>query len=174
MVIVENCFGIKNKHSEAYSAAIEDQILESADIIDGIEIETIGDGSHKSFRDQVGVGEIKRNKRVKAMVKVQMSKQDPEERDEENSNRRKLVEEVLERARRDPTGTTVDFVLDEKVDVVLRDGAPFEVFTVSVIVEGLEVNRVKRGITEIRDFDRTVRRQVEYTIPSLATMSRTF
>ncbi len=161
VIIMENCFGITDRHYEVHAAIIDDQFINE-------------DMSYLNIAAREDL-EAVRDRRFKTMIiPKQNALAATLEAQSEDKPQDEPVEHLLERAVSNPHDPDhmLHFEVDHKIESSLRDGMRIEYFTIQLFIGERKILTLKKSIEDIRQFDRDVRRLINYDIPNLAEISR--
>jgi hypothetical protein len=171
VITVDNCFGIRDKHSGINELSLEEHLLEqevNTDIMDDLP-----EPASPTRKDEI------RSKRLKQMLKVHQVYTLPNEDFELPWMGKQSFtppERLIEGALLNPetSGSILDFIVDDKIERRIVNGVNTDYFTIDIFVGEKKIRRGKKSLDEIRVFDMKLRRSVNYDIPSLSMLSRLF
>lgn len=177
IVIVENCLGVsENSHLEQ---DLEERILAKNDEEDMSYLDIMTSQVPNNPVNSSKGREI-RAKRNKSFLDIRRREPSIRENRANSQEIRKknqsLAAQLQELAfNHQESSESLDFVVDGKVESIRsKEGDRIDYFTIEVYLGTTFLTKVKRNLIQIRTFDNEVRHNINYEMPNLSDLSKTF
>lgn len=172
LVIIENCFGIRDPNEEIYNLDLEDEMVGG----DDLDTEVLSNSIMKGKQEQNHrPTEIRKTNRALTKVMIEpirettgvgaSGKQD-QPLDEIP------ISEIIEKAvyHPDQLQNPVEFAVLSNTEIMIRKGVATEHFVIKVFCGERDLLRIRKSLFDIRAFDRELKRKVTYELPELSTL----
>lgn len=172
LVIIENCFGIRDPNDEIYNLDLEDEMMNNEDLDTQVLSNDMMKGKQETNQR---LTEIRKTNRALTKVLIQPIK-DLEGQGGAGQTSIGLddipVSELIEQAvyRPDQLEHPVDFAVLSNTEIMIRKGVATEHFVIKIFCGERDLLRIRKSLFDIRDFDRELKRGVTYELPELSTL----